>query len=62
MSVSTLVAKTLSDAIKRVEPSHVPPFNLVTVSGTKARPGLDLDRPLTLDIMEDEGQLHSQNA
>lgn len=54
--MSAFIAKTLSDALKRREPSAAPPFRLVTVRGTKVRPGVDLDRPRTLDLKEDEAR------
>jgi len=54
MSMSAFIAKTLDDALKRSEPSESPPFRLITVSGVRARSGIDLDRPRALDAYEDE--------
>ena len=56
ISVSAFIAKTLDDALKRREPSEPPPFRLVTVPGVHARPGVDLDRPRTLDAQDDEAR------
>ncbi len=50
-SVSAFVAGVLRDALRRREP---PPFHLVTVPGSRPRPGCDLDRPRDLDTEEDE--------
>ena len=54
VSVSAFIATTLSDVLKRREPSESPPFRLVTVRGSRPRPGIDLDRPRALDAREDE--------
>lgn len=56
ISMSTFISKTLDDALKRREPSESPPFQLVTVSGVRARPGVDLDRPRTLDAEDDQAR------
>ena len=54
MSVSTFIARTLDDALKRRETPEPPPFHLVTVRGVQARPGVDLDRLRALDVQDDE--------
>ena len=55
LSVSAFIAKTLDDALKRPENAgRPPPFELVTVRGVHARPGVDLDRPRALDAQDDE--------
>ena len=54
ISVSAFIATTLSDALKRREPSAVPPFELVTVRDARPKPGVDLDRPRALDAEDDE--------
>jgi hypothetical protein len=54
LSVSAFIARTLDDALKRQKAPEAPPFRLVTVKGEGFRPGVDLDRPRTLDIQEDE--------
>ena len=54
LSVSAFIAGTLSDALKRREAPPPPPFRLVTVRGSRPRPGVDLDRPRSLDVREDE--------
>lgn len=57
LSVSAFIAGILGDALKRrttAPPS--PPFQLVTVSGDGLHPGIDLDRPRSLDAEEDEGR------
>lgn len=56
ISVSAFIAKTLDDALKRRETEESPPFRLVTVRGVHARPGVDLDRPRTLDTQDDEAR------
>ncbi len=53
-SVSAFIAGVLSDALKRREPVEAPPFRLVTVRGSRPRPGFDLDRPRYVDTAEDE--------
>ena len=54
ISMSAFIARTLSDSLKRREPSSPTPFELVTVSGVRPRPGVDLDRPRALDAKDDE--------
>ena len=56
-SVSAFIAGVLSDALKRREPPEAPPFRLVTVRGSRPRPGFDLDRPRDLDTEDDERAL-----
>ena len=56
ISVSAFISRTLSDALKRREPSEPPPFRLVTVRGVHLRPGVDLDRPRALDVEDDEAR------
>ncbi len=56
VSVSRYIAEILDDALKRREPSEPRPFRLVTVSGVRARPGVDLDRPRALDTYHDEAR------
>ena len=59
LSVSAFIARILDDALKRDEPSTSPPFQLVTVRGSRLRPGVDLDRPRALEVFEDEVQFGS---
>ena len=33
--------------------SEPPPFRLITVRGSRPRPGVDLERPRTIDVEED---------
>jgi len=54
MSVSAFIARTLGDALKRQRPLRLPPFRLITVTGEGLHPGIDLDRPRTLDAGDDE--------
>ena len=54
VNVSAFIARTLSDALERREPSVAPPFELVTVRGVRPRPGIDLDRPRALDAEDDD--------
>ena len=56
MSVSAFISKTLDHALMRRDPSEPPPFRLVTVSGVRPRPGVDLDRPRALDTQEYEAR------
>ena len=56
ISVSAFVSRTLDDALKRRETAEPPPFQLVTVRGVHARPGIDLDRPRALDAEGDEAR------
>ena len=54
LSMSAFIAKTLHDALKRRAPSGQPPFRLVTARGGRPRRGVDLDRPRTLDVIDDQ--------
>ncbi len=54
ISMSAFIARTLNDALKRRDPPEQPPFQLVTVSGVRPRPGVDLDRPRALEAQDDE--------
>lgn len=56
ISVSAFISMTLDDALKRRETAEPPPFQLVTVRGVHTRPGIDLDRPRTLDAEDDEAR------
>ena len=62
LSVSAFIARTLDDALKRREPTAQPPFRLITVRGGRPRRGVDLDRPRTLDVIEDEIQFAPRNS
>ena len=54
LSVSAFIVRTLDDAMKRRETPEPPPFQLGTVRGVHACPGVDLDRPRALDVQDDE--------
>jgi predicted DNA binding CopG/RHH family protein len=54
LSVSAFIAKTLDDAMKRQPAPEMPPFRLITVKGEGAHPDIDLDRPRSLEVQEDE--------
>lgn len=54
LSVSAFIARVLDDALKRRVPSEPPAFTLVTTPGVRVRPGVDLDRPRSLDAEDDE--------
>jgi len=54
LSVSAFIAKVLDDALKRHTAPPAPPFRLITVKGGGLQPGIDLDRPRTLDLDDDE--------
>ena len=56
VSVSKFIAVILDDALKLREPLEPQPFQLVTVRGVRARPGVDLDRPRALDAQHDEAR------
>lgn len=56
LTVSAFIAQTLDDALKRREPTPAPPFQLVTVRGSRPRRGVDLDRPRSLDVHDDQGR------
>ena len=62
LSVSAFIARTLDDALKRREPTPAPPFHLVTVRGSRPRRGVDLDRPRSLDVHDDQAQYSSRGA
>ena len=54
LSVSAFIAAVLDDAIKQALPSSDKPFHLITVGGGGPAPGVDLDRPRTLETADDE--------
>ena len=54
MSVSAYIARVLDDALKRSDPRPTPAFRLVTVGEGGVFPGVDLDKPRTLMVAEDE--------
>lgn len=56
LSVSAFIARILDDALKRRSTGPVPPFKLVTVGGDGTYPEIDLDRPRTLLVAEDEAR------
>ena len=62
ISVSAFIARTLSDALKRLKPSEPPPFRLVTVRGVYRRPGVDLDRPRALEAEDDEARFRKKHC
>ena len=56
LSVNAFIAKTQDDALIRRDLSRQQPFRLVTALGGKPRRGVDLDRPRSIDSIEDELQ------
>ena len=54
ISLSTLISRMLSDALKRREPLEPEPFRLLTVRSVSSRPGVDLDRPRAFEAEDDE--------
>jgi len=60
LSMSAFIAATLDDAIKRAIPSEAKPFRLITVGGSGPATGVDLDRPGSLEISDDEERWASQ--
>ena len=53
MSVSAFIAATLSDALKRREPAEQRPFELLTASGVRPLPTVNLDRPRAIETDDD---------
>ena len=62
LSVSAFIAKTLDDALKRRKPTPAPPFELVTVRGSRPRRGVDLDHPRLLDARDDQVHHRTRSA
>ena len=62
LSVSAFIAKTMGDALMRREPVEVPPFQLVTVRGSRPRPGVDLDRPRVLEVQDEAARFAHGNG
>ena len=54
LSVSAFISKVLDDALKQRVPSEPPAFRLITTSGVRVRPGVDLDRPRSVDAEDDQ--------
>ncbi len=54
MSVSAFIASILDDRLKQREPQPQRPFRLVTVGGSGVVEGVDLDRPRSIETVEDE--------
>lgn len=61
LSVSAFISKVLDDALKQRTPPAPPAFTLVTTSGARVRPGVDLDRPRSLDAQDDETRFGSKH-
>ena len=53
LSVRAFIARTLDDALKRLEAVVQRWFRLITVGGGCPLPGIDLDRPRVLDAVDD---------
>ena len=62
LSVSAYIARVLDDALKRTEPRPVTAFRLVTVGAGGVFPGVDLDKPRTLMVAEDEAAYGSREG
>ena len=62
ISVSAYISRTLSDALKRREPSEPAPFQLVTVRGVRPRSGIDLDRSRALDAEDDQARFKRRHC
>lgn len=54
LSVSAFISKVLNDVLKQRVPPEPPAFTLVTTPGVRVRPGVDLDRPRSVDAEDDE--------
>ena len=59
VTVSVFISQTLDDALKRHEPTEQPPFRLLTVSGVRPLPEVDLDHPRALDAEDDAARFVS---
>ncbi len=62
LSVSAYIARVLDDALKRTEARPAPAFRLVTVGEGGVLPGIDLDKPGTLMVAEDEAEYGPPDA
>lgn len=56
VSVSAFISGTLTDALKRREPTEPTPFRLLTVHGVYPRHGIDLDRTRAYEAEDDESR------
>lgn len=56
LSMSAFNARTLSDALKRREPTEQPPSTLITARGVHPCSGVDLDGSRMLEVQEDKGR------
>ena len=54
LSVNAFITKVLDDALKQRTLSTPPAFRLVTTSGARVRPGVELDRPGSVEAGDDE--------
>ena len=61
ISISESIYGTLSNALKRREPSEPEPFRLLTVRSVSSRPGVDLDRPRALEAEDDEARFKNRH-
>jgi len=56
LSVSAFVSRVLDDALKQPAASEPSPFRLVTVRGSRIRPGVDPDSSRSLDVEDDRAR------
>ncbi len=61
ISVSAFIAGIVDDALKRPTVQPSPPFRLVTVGGDGTYSGVDLERPRSLLVAEDEERYGSRS-
>ena len=61
VSVSAFIAGVLDDALKRTEARPFAAFRLVTVGEGGVYPGVDLDKPSTLLVADDEAAYGSRD-
>jgi len=61
LSVSAFIAQVLDDRLKERGEPVARPFKLVTVGEGGVRPGIDLDRPRSLQVAEDEAVYRSES-
>jgi len=62
LSVSAYIARVLDDALKRSEDRPVTAFRLISVGEEGVLPGVDLDKPRTLLVAEDEAEYGQADA
>ena len=62
LSVSAFIARVLDNELKRTDEAPTTPFRLVSVGEGGVYPGIDLDKPSTLLVADDETAYGSGDA